>query len=100
LHIWVFAPYLAVSFSAAGTPVSKPIQASKIFYREISADECANILANTSMSVEEVVLPAETVTQLAETLRESTARIPQSARKFKEWEVGFLERFAEEADQG
>jgi hypothetical protein len=51
------------------------------------------------MSVEEVQLPTEAMTELVETLRRSTIAIPESARKFREWDVGFLERFLDGRDQ-
>jgi ubiquitin-protein ligase E3 D len=69
--------------------------ASKIFYRPISDKECAAMLEGASMSVEEVQLPTDVMTDLADTLRRSTIAIPESARKFREWNVGFLERFVE-----
>lgn len=57
------------------------------------------MLENESMSVEEVQLPAEVIIELANTLRQNTMSIPDSARKFRwefrTWDVGFLERFVE-----
>jgi hypothetical protein len=53
------------------------------------------MLEKASMSIEEVQLPTEAMTDLVETLWRSTAAIPESARKFREWDVGFLERFVE-----
>jgi hypothetical protein len=45
------------------------------------------------MSVEEVQLPAEAMADLVDTLGRSTLAIPEGARKFREWDVGFLPRF-------
>jgi ubiquitin-protein ligase E3 D len=95
LHLWVFAPYLTISLSKSGSETAEPIKASKIFYRPISDQECADMLEKASMSVEEVQLPTEVMTDLVETLWRSTIAIPESARKFREWDVGFLERFVE-----
>jgi len=95
LHLWVFAPYLTISLSKSGPETAQLIKASKIFYRPISDQECANMLGKASMSVEEVQLPTEVMTNLVETLWRSTIAIPESARKFREWDVGFLERFVE-----
>lgn len=94
LQVWVFAPYLTISRSTTGPKTFKPTPASKVFYRSISDKECVRMLENASTSVEEIELPAEVMIELAETLRRSTMTIPESARKFREWEVGFLERFA------
>jgi ubiquitin-protein ligase E3 D len=95
LHLWVFAPYLTISLSKSGPEIAQPITASKIFYRPISDQECAGMLEKANVSIEEVQLPAEAMTDLVETLRRSTTAIPESARKFREWDVGFLERFVE-----
>ena len=51
-----------------------------------------------SMSVEEVQLPTEVMADIVETLGRSTITIPEGARKFREWNVGFLERFVTERD--
>jgi ubiquitin-protein ligase E3 D len=95
LNIWVFAPYLTISLSKSGPETGQPMTASKIFYRPISDKECAAMLEGASMSVEEIQLPTEVMTDLMDTLRRSTIAIPESARKFREWDVGFLERFVE-----
>jgi ubiquitin-protein ligase E3 D len=93
--LWVFAPYLTISISKSGPETAQPITASKIFYRPISDQECAGMLEKANVSVEEVQLPTGVMTDLVETLRRSTIAIPESARKFREWDVGFLERFVE-----
>jgi hypothetical protein len=98
LHIWVFAPCLTISVSTNGPKSSQPIPASKIFYRLISDQECAAMLENASTSFEEVQLPTEVMADLVETLGRSTIAIPEGARKFREWNVGFLERFVAERD--
>jgi hypothetical protein len=95
LNIWAFAPYLTISTSKRVPETAQPMAASKIFYRPISDKECAAMLEGASMSVEEVQLPTDVMTDLADTLRRSTIAIPESARKFREWNVGFLERFVE-----
>jgi hypothetical protein len=50
------------------------------------------------MTTEEVRLPMDTMKEVVETLQNSTTRIPKSARAFREWEVGFLERYVEGRD--
>lgn len=87
-----------MSFSSNTSGTSEPIPASKIFYRSISNEECTAILQNSSMTTEEVRLPMDTMKEVVETLQNSTTRIPKSARTFREWEVGFLERYVEGRD--
>ncbi len=96
LYIWVFAPYLTISLSTDGLKSSQPTPASKIFYRPISDKDATALLESASMGVEEVQLPTEVMADLLETLRRSTIAVPESARKFREWDVGFLERFVVE----
>jgi ubiquitin-protein ligase E3 D len=95
----VFAPYLTVSFYSTDSGSSKPIPASKVFYRSITATEGNTILENASMSTEELRLPTEALTELLNTLAGNTMKMPQSARKFREWDVGVLERFIEGMDE-
>lgn len=98
LYIWVFAPYITISLYPGGQKSSQPMPASKIFYRPISDKDCTATLESATMSVEEVKLPTEVMADLVETLGRSTMAIPEGARKFREWEVGFLERFVAERD--
>ena len=99
LYIWVFAPYLTISFSSTESSPRKPIPASKVFYRSVTAMEGAAMMENASMSTEEFRLPTEVLMELVKTLNDSTERMPHSARKFREWDVGFLERFTEGAEE-
>jgi len=55
------------------------------------------LLEGAGMSVEEVQLPTEVMASLVDALRRSTIAIPESTRKFREWDVGFLERFVEQS---
>jgi hypothetical protein len=97
LHIWVFAPYLTISISKSDMKATQLIPASKVFYRPISIEEYVAMLESADMSLEEVQLPNEVMGELADTLRHSTTLLPESARKFRDWDVGFLERFIGES---
>jgi len=51
------------------------------------------LLDSDSLTFEEILLPTEVMKEIADTLSQSTASLPPSAKKFREWNVGFLERF-------
>jgi hypothetical protein len=103
LNLWVFAPSLRFSStsSTAPLPIShcpKPITncpssklAMKIFYQRSSALE-ANTLIERG-NIEELRLPAESLVELMSTLQKSVQIIPPGSRKFREWDVGLLERY-------
>ncbi len=55
----------------------------------------ANLLDKGNLTLEEIKLPAEVIDELARTLDASNRSLPLSAKKFKEWDVGLLERFVE-----
>lgn len=46
-----------------------------------------------SISLEELYLPPNIFADVALALRRSNEILPASARRFREWEVGFLSRF-------
>lgn len=64
----------------------------KIFSRTIpSARDAAALLE--SEDVQEVALPEEVIWELGEGLERSKSCLPGSARAFRGWDVGLLERF-------
>lgn len=64
----------------------------KIFYKLIvSSSEAEELMAKEG--VEEVLLPQEAIVEMREALVESKKWLPPSARSFREWDVGLLERF-------
>lgn len=96
LYLWVFAPRLMISLSEINeSSVSMPV--SKIFYRTVSAAEKDKLVDDTALTsaVEEVVLDEGVVREVEETLNQSSTKLPGAAKKFGEWNVGFLERFEE-----
>jgi hypothetical protein len=63
----------------------------KIFYQ--SLDDPQKLLDEQSNSVEELYIPTPILQEFMTMLRQSTSLLPQSARNFKEWSVGLLERY-------
>lgn len=53
-------------------------------------------LDRESLSVEELRLPATAFNAFKAALEEGREWLPESARRFKEWDVGLVERFAED----
>lgn len=63
----------------------------KLFWRVIGAQE-EQVLLNSD-KVEELDLPNEAIVDIQSLLRESAAMLPPSARTFKDWQVGLLDRY-------
>jgi HECT-like Ubiquitin-conjugating enzyme (E2)-binding len=94
-HIWVFQPRITISIPARPAP----FPATKIYFTTPSADSVSTLLQNSSKltsAVGEIRLPADVMHELAVTLNASTLALPPSVRGWKEWQIGFLERWAEE----
>ncbi|KAI9746081.1 MAG: hypothetical protein M1818_000762 [Claussenomyces sp. TS43310] len=103
LYVWVFAPHLTVSFSPASKSWStlagskaRSVPATKVFYNTITVAEQDSLLENTTLSAEEIVFPHSVIKELHDTLRASTAILPPSAQRFREWNVGLLQRYVGE----
>jgi hypothetical protein len=100
LHTWVFAPRLSVSLSsptAFAPQEGQPSPVCKIFYRVISAGSLAatkllESTHSTTSGVDEIYMPRSVVGQLIELLRQSSTRLPEQARRFRDWDVGLLAR--------
>jgi len=63
----------------------------KVFWNPVSLTT-ATELAETS-GVEEILLPMDAIREIEGILRSSAGFLPPSGRKFRDWEVGLLERF-------
>ncbi|KAK8168456.1 HECT-like ubiquitin-conjugating enzyme-binding-domain-containing protein [Phyllosticta citrichinensis] len=106
IEIWVFTPDLSFSSSvphAGGSNdhgTTDPTRAMKVMWKpapHLKPDhEQGQALDRLSLGVEEARLPVHVFFALKERLRISGAWIPASAKKMGEWNVGLLERFAEE----
>ncbi|KAK7613335.1 ubiquitin-conjugating enzyme E2-binding protein [Phyllosticta paracitricarpa] len=106
IEIWVFTPDLSFSSSVPharksdGYGTADPTRAMKVLWKpapHLKPDhEQGQALDRLSLSVEEARLPVHVFAELKERLRSSGAWIPASAKKMGEWNVGLLERFAED----
>ncbi|KAH7413124.1 ubiquitin-conjugating enzyme E2-binding protein [Cadophora sp. MPI-SDFR-AT-0126] len=95
--VWVFKSALYFCggtlplSSAHGTSSTTPKLAMKVFWKPISTNEARSLLDDGN--AEELILPDEIVVEVGGILRDSACCLPPSARKFKEWNVGLLERY-------
>ncbi|OJD29851.1 ubiquitin-conjugating enzyme e2c-binding protein [Diplodia corticola] len=117
IMIWVFTPDLSFSSSIAssasataddaGRHYDNPTRAMKVLWKPAAAQNgdvtqssavaaAGQALDRQSLSTEELSLPPPAFDALKEGLHESGAWLPASARTFREWNVGLLERFAED----
>jgi hypothetical protein len=65
----------------------------KIFFRDISDKEAEGMV--DSGKLEEIMLPLEAIVDIRSLLQESGTLLPPSARKFRDWDVGVLEKYEE-----
>ncbi|PVH77853.1 hypothetical protein DL98DRAFT_423127 [Cadophora sp. DSE1049] len=77
--------------SAPGTSSTSPKLAMKVFWKSISMDDARSLLDGGT--AEELLLPDEILVEIGRVLRDSACCLPPSARKFKEWDVGLLDRY-------
>ncbi|KAF2806707.1 uncharacterized protein BDZ99DRAFT_465502 [Mytilinidion resinicola] len=100
IMIWVFTPDLTFSssISSSGTPPTtlhhpEPTRAMKVLYQLSSPTTSRSQEEQNSFSVEEVRFPPFVYKDLKTALKESGMLMPETARMFKTWQVGLLERF-------
>ena len=62
----------------------------KLLYRAVTRGEADEMLEDVNSDVQEVNLPEEGIREVAERLAESTALLPESERRYREWDVGML----------
>jgi hypothetical protein len=67
----------------------------KVFYKHLPNPE--EFLDKNGSNCEELVVPRDDLTDFAQTLEQSTEILPDSARKFQDWQVGLLDRWEEKA---
>lgn len=95
LLLWVFNPDLRYSSSSADHCITAQ-RAMKVFMQQVSNIDSLLDPAQgkgQSISLEELYLPPNIFADVALALRRSNEILPASARRFREWEVGFLSRF-------
>ncbi|KAF2397415.1 hypothetical protein EJ06DRAFT_482129 [Trichodelitschia bisporula] len=91
LLLWVFTDDLAFSSSVGHTERQDPTRAMKIFWKRIPNPK--QLLEEHHFQYEHLPLPTNVYTDIEATLERSADMLPQSARKFQDWDVGMLEKF-------
>ncbi|KAK5628115.1 hypothetical protein RRF57_003830 [Xylaria bambusicola] len=94
LNIWVFNANFI--FSSTEAPTS-PINAMKVFYRTISQEEADKMVESMTSGVQDISLPSEAIAILVDLLQKSNCFVPVSDRRFKDWNVGLLEKWHNES---
>lgn len=90
--LWVFNPDLLYCSSRKPPATHRGM---KIFYQPINDPQ--KILDVQSNTVEELFLSPLISQEFIIALKESTGLLPMSARNFKEWSVGLLDRYQKDA---
>ncbi|EXJ88670.1 hypothetical protein A1O1_05601 [Capronia coronata CBS 617.96] len=88
LMIWIFNPDIYYSSSRRGPTAHR---AMKVFYKTLS--DPLKFLDANSNTYEELVVTEEDLADFRKSLQESTTILPQSARKFQDWDVGLIDRW-------
>lgn len=64
----------------------------KLFYRMVEEGKAKEVLLDDA-NVEDILLPEDVLMEVGDLLRCSTELLPASVRKFREWNVGLLDRY-------
>lgn len=91
LLVWLFAPDLNISSSAARNDT--PLRVSKILWKLAPEQSQDGRLNEQSMSEGEIEVPDFELAALRQCLEKSIVLLPESARTFQDWNVALLERF-------
>ncbi|EXJ78012.1 hypothetical protein A1O3_09171 [Capronia epimyces CBS 606.96] len=92
LMLWIFNPDIYYSSSKRGPTVHR---AMKVFYKTLP-DPVKFLDANSNV-YEELVGTTDDLADFKKSLQESTEILPQSARRFQDWDVGLLDRWEKNA---
>jgi len=88
LLLWIFNPDIYYSSSKKGPSAHR---AMKVFYKSIQNP--LQLLDGKGTTHEELVIPDEDFRDLVQTLLDGTSILPESARRFQDWDVGLLDRY-------
>jgi hypothetical protein len=91
LLIWLFAPDLNIASSA--TAHDTPLRVTKILWKSAPAQRQDTLLDKQSMTEGEIEVPGFEFEGLKCSLDQSAKLLPESARRFQDWNVALLERF-------
>jgi hypothetical protein len=92
LLIWLFTPDLNIASSAASHDT--PLRMTKILWMPAPIQPQDARLDKQSMSEGEIEMPDFEFDALKRSLEQSAVLLPESARRFQDWNVALLERFA------
>jgi hypothetical protein len=92
LLVWLFTPDLNIASSAA--PHDTPLRVTKILWMPAPAHSQDARLDKQSMSEGEIEMPQFEFDALKQSLEQSAVLLPESARRFQDWNVALLERFS------
>ncbi|KAK3116725.1 hypothetical protein LTR53_002634 [Teratosphaeriaceae sp. CCFEE 6253] len=90
MHVWLFAPDLAVSSSAAES--AQPMRVVKVLYHSGVPAEVEKPGGFGDVE-DELELSSTEWTELESLLGKSAKLLPEAARRFQHWDVGLLMRF-------
>ncbi|KAF1992149.1 hypothetical protein K402DRAFT_388723 [Aulographum hederae CBS 113979] len=90
LMLWIFTPDLSISSSVGSDERQDPTRVMKVFHRTIH--DSGDVI-DTDTSVERLYFPEEVLQLLLRSLEKNAELLPETARRFKEWDVGLLQRF-------
>lgn len=92
LMLWIFNPDIYYSSSKRGPTAHRAI---KVFYKTLS--DPVKFLDANSNTYEELLVTGEDFADFKQSLQESTSILPQSARRFQDWDVGLVDRWERNA---
>lgn len=95
LQLWVFNPDLRYSSTSTSHSITAQRGMKVLFQKTGNIEELLNPENGkaSSLSLEELELPDSIFKRLYYVLAERNAMLPVSAREFREWRVGILDRF-------
>ncbi|KAH9908733.1 ubiquitin-conjugating enzyme E2C-binding protein [Xylariomycetidae sp. FL2044] len=91
LHIWLFSYHIA--YASTEAPRSSPARAVKVFFRMVSRAEADGMLDSMTADVQDITLPGDAIAQVEGLLARSNTYFDEGNRRFKEWNVGLLEKW-------
>lgn len=93
LLLWLFTPDLYFCSANSGAEhVSNASRGLKVLHRRVAPADAAAL--DTASSCEELELPDGLEGELRAVLGRNTAMLPSAMRKYQDWEVSLLRRFA------
>lgn len=89
LHLWVLNPNITYAASA----VEGKKNAMKVLYHGVSVDKAYEMIESLTSDVQDISLPSSVIEEAQRTLRASNNLLHERDQRFKDWDVGLLERW-------